>query len=57
MHMNDSNGYDLIILPTGCTTRVFTKEEFRLGANGSVKPKSQPKTQQSRSNHGRVRRS
>ena len=36
--MNDSGGYDVITLPCGRNTRVFTKEEFRLGADGLVKP-------------------
>ena len=35
--MNDSGGYDLIVLPSGRTTRVFTKEEFRIGGGGVVK--------------------
>jgi len=36
--MNDSGGYDIIALPSGRSTRIFTKEEFRLGADGLVKP-------------------
>ena len=31
---NDANGYDLIMLPSGESTRVFTKQEFRLNAKG-----------------------
>jgi len=38
LHMNDSGGYDIIALPSGRSTRIFTKEEFRLGADGLVKP-------------------
>jgi hypothetical protein len=45
MHLNDAGGYDLIVLPSGGTTRVFTKEEFRLGADGSAKP---PQTERSK---------
>jgi hypothetical protein len=37
LHNNDSGGYDIITLPSGDRTRVFTKEEFRLGADGLVK--------------------
>ena len=49
LHMNDSGGYDLIVLPSGRTTRVFTKEEFRIGGGGVVKrnkkdKKSKPNT-------------
>jgi hypothetical protein len=49
LHMNDSGGYDLIALPSGRTTRVFTKEEFRIGGGGVVKgnkkgKKSKPNT-------------
>jgi hypothetical protein len=39
LNMNDSGGYDVITLPCGRNTRVFTKEEFRLGADGLVKPR------------------
>jgi hypothetical protein len=38
LHKNDCGGYDMISLPSGRLTRVFTKEEFRLGADGLVKP-------------------
>ena len=38
---NDPGGYDLISLPGGQTTRVFTKQEFRLDAAGNVKPPPQ----------------
>eukprot|EP01079_Euglenida_sp_SAG-EU17-18_P012089 gene12089-2204_t len=34
---NDPGGYDLISLPDGSTTRVFTKEEFRIDSKGNVK--------------------
>ncbi len=44
LHMNDSGGYDVIALPSGRTTRVFTKEEFRLGADGLVKPPQKGKS-------------
>ena len=38
-HRNDAGGYDLIELPhTGKTTRVFTKQEFRLATDGTPKP-------------------
>jgi hypothetical protein len=37
LDMNDSGGYDLITLPSGEKTCVFTKHEFRLDANGVVK--------------------
>ena len=38
LHRNDAGGYDLIELPlTGQTTRVFTKQEFRLSADGTSK--------------------
>ena len=35
---NDAGGYDLITLPSGERTRVFTKQEFRLDAAGRPKP-------------------
>jgi hypothetical protein len=35
---NDAGGYDSIQLPGGQTTRVFTKQEFRLDVAGHVKP-------------------
>jgi hypothetical protein len=35
---NDPGGYDLITLPSGESTRVFTKQEFRLNAAGQPKP-------------------
>lgn len=44
--MNDAGGYDLIALPSGRITRVFTKEEFRLAADGTAKP---PQTAHSKS--------
>lgn len=48
MHLNDAGGYDLIVLPSGCTTRVFTKEEFRLCANGCSKPPQTERTKPKR---------
>ena len=33
---NDSGGYDLIVLPDGRKTRVFTKKSFRLDREGNV---------------------
>ena len=33
---NDAGGYDIITLPSGTTTRVFTKEEYRIGADGAT---------------------
>ena len=35
---NDAGGYDCIQLPSGQTTRVFTKQEYRIDASGKVKP-------------------
>jgi hypothetical protein len=35
--LNDARGYDLITLP-GRTTKVFTKEEFRISKSGDVLP-------------------
>ena len=35
-HWNDAGGYDIITLPSGTTTRVFTKEEYRIGADGAT---------------------
>ena len=32
---NDDGGYDLIQLPGGQTSRVFTKQEFRIDSAGS----------------------
>ncbi len=52
MHANDAGGYDLIELPTGQMTRVFTKQEFRLDSNGAIKP-GKPKALVS--SRGRVR--
>ena len=51
LHMNDAGGYDLIVLPSGRITRVFTKEEFRLGSDGTVKSlqAAQSKSQRSTS--------
>lgn len=39
---NDAGGYDLIKLPSGETTRVFTKQEFRLSATGQPMPPPPP---------------
>ena len=38
LDFNDAGGYDLITLPSGHRTRVFTKQEFRLSADGTSKP-------------------
>lgn len=35
---NDPRGYDLITLPDGSKTKVFTKEEYRIGRDGHVLP-------------------
>merc|ERR1719311_1505285 len=32
--MNDSQGYDVISLPGGITTKVFTKQEYRISKEG-----------------------
>jgi hypothetical protein len=40
---NDAGGYDCIQLPGGQTTRVFTKQEYRLDASGNVKPPPPPR--------------
>jgi len=40
---NDAGGYDSIQLPGGQTTRVFTKQEYRLDASGNVKPPPPPR--------------
>ena len=37
LEMNDAGGYDLIRLPCGTQTRVFTKQEFRLDGYGQPK--------------------
>ena len=39
---NDAGGYDLITLPGGQRTRVFTKQEYRLSADGTRKPPPPP---------------
>ena len=38
LEFNDAGGYDLIRLPGGELTRVFTKQEFRLTGAGQPKP-------------------
>ena len=38
LEYNDAGGYDLITLPDGTQSRVFTKQEFRLTAKGEPKP-------------------
>ena len=38
-HHNDPRGYDSIVLPNGNTTKVFTKEEYRISKSGSVLPR------------------
>ena len=38
----DSNGYDIIVLPTGQRTRVFTKREFRSPATGTRSSETTP---------------
>ena len=53
LEVNDAGGYDLIQLPNGERTRVFTKQEFRLDANGL--PKEAPPRQASRGSGGRGR--
>ena len=35
---NDDGGYDLIDLPGGVQTRVFTRQDLRLNRDGSLKP-------------------
>ena len=35
---NDAGGYDLIDLPGGVTTRVFTRQDLRLNRDGTLKP-------------------
>jgi hypothetical protein len=34
----DNGGYDIIVLPDGTTTRVFTKQEYRLDKSGQLLP-------------------
>ena len=36
--IGDAGGYDLITLPSGERTRVFTKQEFRIDSAGQPKP-------------------
>ena len=48
LHFNDNRGYDIIALPSGAKTKVFTKKEFRLDKHGNLirqpaKPKARPK--------------
>ena len=53
LHRNDAGGYDLIELPlTGETTRVFTKQEFRLATDGTPKPPPSPAVGRSRAGRG-----
>uniref|UniRef100_A0A7S4Q6T9 Cryptochrome/DNA photolyase FAD-binding domain-containing protein n=1 Tax=Alexandrium monilatum TaxID=311494 RepID=A0A7S4Q6T9_9DINO len=40
--MNDHNGYDVIALPDGTTTKVFTKREYRLARDGRPMDPSAP---------------
>ena len=40
LEYNDAGGYDLVTLPDGKQTRVFTKQEFRLTGDG--RPKTSP---------------
>ena len=37
LEFNDAGGYDLIRVPGGQMTRVFTKQEFRIDARGRPK--------------------
>lgn len=54
--LNDAGGYDTIQLPGGQTTRVFTKQEFRIDAAGNVKPPPPSRTASTGSGgRGRVR--
>ena len=43
LEFNDSGGYDVVELPGGEKTRVFTKQEFRLTATGKPKPPPPPR--------------
>lgn len=54
---NDANGYDLIHLPCGATTRVFTKQEFRLKADGSAAPPPPPRRAGGRGGKAKKQRS
>ena len=36
LDLNDAGGYDLITLPDGTQTRVFTKQEFRVSKSGAL---------------------
>ena len=37
MKLNDEGGYDVIVLPNGERSRVFTRKDLRLNSDGSVK--------------------
>ena len=37
MKFNDEGGYDVIVLPCGISSRVFTRKDLRLNSDGSVK--------------------
>ena len=41
---NDDGGYDLIDLPGGVQTRVFTRQDLRLNRDGSLKPPPTPRS-------------
>uniref|UniRef100_A0A7S4MND8 Photolyase/cryptochrome alpha/beta domain-containing protein n=1 Tax=Odontella aurita TaxID=265563 RepID=A0A7S4MND8_9STRA len=51
---NDNGGYDLIMLPSGDKTRVFTKKEYRIDRAGKVKD-TKPLTKGNRARGGSQR--
>lgn len=53
--MNDRDGYDVIALPDGSTTKVFTKQEYRLSKSGVANPSPASKGKGARKGQGRGR--
>jgi len=53
---NDDRGYDLVLLPNGKETVVFTKKEFRIDRSGNVLKGPQTKKSKGSSKTGRGRR-
>ena len=50
---NDDSGYDIIELPTGGTTKVFTKKEYRIDRAGSVMKIEKTAAESKRGGRGR----
>lgn len=56
-HANDKSGYDLVTLPNGDETVVFTKKEYRLDRQGNViSSPTQPRSRKPKSSPGRPRK-